>query len=60
MQEEDINLLTVNNLKYLIAVFNEALRIYPPIPSGLPRIVPKGGEFVDGYYIPEKVRSPGP
>ena len=56
-REEDINLLVVNNLKYLIAVFNEALRLYPPIPSGLPRIVPTGGEFVDGYYIPEKVCS---
>ena len=27
----------------------------PPVPSGLPRITPKGGVYMDGYYIPENV-----
>lgn len=57
-QEADINLLAVNYQEYLIAVLNEALRMYPPIPTGLPRIVPQGGEFIDGYYISEKVYFP--
>jgi hypothetical protein len=54
-REEDITLANVGNLKYLIAVFNEGLRMYPPAPSGFPRKVPKGGEFIDGYWIPENV-----
>jgi cytochrome P450 len=35
------------------AVCLEALRIYPSLPLGLPRVVPEGGETVDGHYIPE-------
>ena len=27
----------------------------PPVPIGLPRITPAGGETIDGYYLPEKV-----
>ncbi|PIG81887.1 hypothetical protein AARAC_003711 [Aspergillus arachidicola] len=41
------------SLKYLEAVVNEGLRIYPPIPVSLPRIVPKGGDTVDGHFLPE-------
>jgi cytochrome P450 len=33
---------------YLTAVINEALRIYPPVPFG----IPKGGDTVDGFFIP--------
>lgn len=46
--EDDITILNANKLEYLLATLNEALRMYAPIPSGLPRIVPKGGEHVDG------------
>jgi len=28
------------------------LRIYPPIPFGMPRIVPKDGDTVDGMFVP--------
>ncbi|CAH0024953.1 unnamed protein product [Clonostachys rhizophaga] len=52
--EEEINLARVNKLSYLIAVFNEAMRVYPPVPMGLARLVPTGGEIIDGYYLPEK------
>lgn len=38
-------------LPYLKAVIEEGLRIYPPIPAGLPRISP--GETVDGHYVPK-------
>ena len=55
-KEEDINLSSVGNLSYLIAVFSEALRMYPPVPTGLPRKVPAGGKSLSGYYFPENVR----
>ena len=28
----------------------------PPVPCGLQRVAPKGGAFLTGHYIPEKVR----
>lgn len=42
-------------LKYLSAVIEESLRMYPPFVTNLTRIVPKGGAQVDGQYIPEGV-----
>ncbi|OLN97156.1 Isotrichodermin C-15 hydroxylase 7 [Colletotrichum chlorophyti] len=49
----DINATSAASLKYLHAVCQEALRMFPPLPLGLPREVPKGGETVDGFYVPE-------
>jgi cytochrome P450 len=53
--EEDININSVNRLNYMLACLDEALRIYPPVPIGLPRTVPRGGATITGYYIPEGV-----
>ncbi|KFY03256.1 hypothetical protein O988_01599 [Pseudogymnoascus sp. VKM F-3808] len=52
-KEEDICAVSTGSLKYLHAVCLEALRIFPPLPLGLPRVVPQGGAIVDGYPIPE-------
>ncbi|KAH7260383.1 cytochrome P450, partial [Fusarium solani] len=52
--EDDITLERVNQLSYLLAVLNEGLRIYPPVPTGLPRLVPPGGERMERFWIPEK------
>ncbi|KAF5009700.1 hypothetical protein FDECE_4109 [Fusarium decemcellulare] len=41
------------DLKYLSAVIEEGLRIFPPAPFGLPRISP--GATIDGHYIPPGV-----
>lgn len=49
----DITLAEVNNAPYLIAVLAEALRFFPPVPTGFERRVGKGGEFISGHYIPE-------
>lgn len=52
---EEINGQSTSSLKYLHAVCLEALRIFPPLALGLPRVVPAGGEMVDGHFVPEKV-----
>ncbi|USW47667.1 Putative cytochrome P450 [Septoria linicola] len=49
---DDITLESIQNLKYLRAVLQEGLRMYPPVPSLLPRRVPKGGAMVDGEFVP--------
>ncbi|KAI3585678.1 cytochrome P450, partial [Fusarium oxysporum f. sp. albedinis] len=41
------------DLKYLSAVIEEGLRIFPPAPFGLPRVSP--GAIIDGHYIPSGV-----
>ncbi|KIX99053.1 uncharacterized protein Z520_05514 [Fonsecaea multimorphosa CBS 102226] len=41
----------IAQLPYLKAVFEEALRDRPPIPQGLPRIVPEGGAIISGHFV---------
>ena len=50
-QYEDITAQATEPLPYLKAVIEEGLRLYPPVPIGLPRVSP--GETVDGYFIPK-------
>ncbi|OTA99546.1 hypothetical protein M426DRAFT_16305 [Hypoxylon sp. CI-4A] len=40
-------------LDYLRAVTLEGMRVFPPVPFALPRDVPKGGDTVDGHFVPE-------
>lgn len=42
-------------LPYLNAVLEETMRLFPPSPVGPPRVSPRGGEFVDGTFVPEGV-----
>jgi cytochrome P450 len=42
-------------LKFLNAICQEGMRIYPPLSFALPRIVPKGGDIVDGHWLPAGV-----
>ncbi|KAK4547942.1 hypothetical protein LTR36_010661 [Oleoguttula mirabilis] len=49
----EITLEAVNNAPYLIAVLQEGLRYFPPVPTGFERRVGKGGEVVSGYFMPE-------
>ncbi|GME30024.1 hypothetical protein LQ345_000377 [Neofusicoccum parvum] len=49
---EDIDGSSTAQLRYLHAVCLEALRIFPPLALGLPRVVPAGGDTVDGHWLP--------
>src|SRR6187402_3700333 len=46
--EAEITAVSVNSLEYELAVLNEALRIYPPVPGNLTRIVPPEGCMIAG------------
>lgn len=50
--EDQIVMSSVHRLTYLNAVLQECLRIYPPVAVTLPRVVPVGGEVIDGGYVP--------
>ncbi|KAI1075503.1 cytochrome P450 [Whalleya microplaca] len=50
--EEEITLISVNKLNYMLACLNEALREYPPVPGNLPRVTPKGGASIAGKFVP--------
>lgn len=53
--QEEINLISVNMLPYMLACLDEAMRMYPPIANGLPRVCPEAGAEVLGEYIPANV-----
>jgi len=54
---EAITLEKLVGLEYLNACIEEALRIYPPVPTGLPRITPANGAEICGRYVPAGVRE---
>lgn len=56
-READITLVSLNRLEYMSACLQETMRLYPPVPNGLPRIVPDGGREVCGHFVPEGVSS---
>ncbi|KAI1403738.1 putative cytochrome P450 [Hypoxylon fuscum] len=49
---DEININSVNKLTYMLAILNESLRLYPPVTSGLVRVVPAGGEQIAGHFVP--------
>ncbi|KZL68279.1 trichothecene C-15 hydroxylase (cytochrome P450), partial [Colletotrichum tofieldiae] len=50
--EDDIDMVSVQKLVYLQAVINEALRMYPPVPTGIMRRVTDDGGVFLGQYVP--------
>jgi len=50
---DDLTLEKLAHQKYLMAVLQEGLRMYPPVPIALPRTVPAGGTILDGKFVPE-------
>lgn len=53
--EDEINFVSVGSLEYMLACLNEGLRMYPPAPVALPRLVPEGGAVISGYRVPAGV-----
>ena len=51
-EEKEITIEAIQGLPYLEAVLNEGLRMCNPIPGGLPRVVPEGGDSYCGVYLP--------
>ena len=50
--DKEIDISTVSQLKFLDAVLEESLRMYPPVTQGTVRIVPQGGDTVLGQHLP--------
>lgn len=53
--DAEVTLEACNQLVYLQACLNEALRLYPPVPVGLPRIIDAPGDTIDGNFVPRGV-----
>ncbi|KAI9723822.1 MAG: RNA polymerase II mediator complex subunit [Chrysothrix sp. TS-e1954] len=56
--EDTMTIDTVNDahLPYLDAVINEGMRLCHPVPSGMPRMVPQGGDDYAGVHLPAGTR----
>lgn len=50
--EKEINSITVNSCKYLLAVIEEMFRFHPPSPAAHARYTPPGGMMLAGHFIP--------
>jgi hypothetical protein len=48
----------VKKIAFLNAVIEEGLRLSPPVPAILPRVVPLEGGFVCGHWLPGDVSRP--
>ncbi|KAF2640385.1 cytochrome P450 monooxygenase-like protein [Massarina eburnea CBS 473.64] len=51
-KQSEITTEEVAKMEYLVACLTEGLRMYPPVPTGFARVVPKGGDTISGYYLP--------
>jgi cytochrome P450 len=52
---EEINLINVNRLKYMLSVLDETMRIFPPVASALPRECKSSGDIINGQFVPAGV-----
>jgi averantin hydroxylase len=50
--DTEIDLFSTGQLKYTLAVLDESMRIYSPVPTQANRTVPAGGDTVLGQYLP--------
>ena len=57
--EAEITIEAIKSLPYLNAVISEGLRLCNPVPGGLPRVVPEGGDVYAGHFVPGNVSARG-
>ncbi|CAK7200233.1 hypothetical protein SEUCBS139899_002924 [Sporothrix eucalyptigena] len=51
--EDEIDLISVQKLKYLMAVIHESMRLYSPVPAGMPRRASETGFMTArGEFVP--------
>ncbi|KAF5511195.1 Trichothecene C-15 hydroxylase [Colletotrichum siamense] len=50
--EDEIDVNSVQNLPYMLAVLKEAMRVHPAVAISLPRSTPRSGAQVAGEHIP--------
>lgn len=50
--ETEISIARAGELRYLSAVIDESLRLYPPAPTSHPRLLPRQGATIAGQYVP--------
>lgn len=55
--DEDIGWSSLQRLPYTKACIDEGLRIFPPVPSIMPRVTPEGGNVILGQWVPAGVSS---
>ncbi|KAJ6035940.1 hypothetical protein N7540_000219 [Penicillium herquei] len=48
----DLAFEKLQDLPFLESAINETMRVHPAVPSGLPRLTPPEGIYIDGTYIP--------
>lgn len=56
--EDEITPLSARSpgkLPYMEAVLTESLRMHPPLPASLPRIIGSTGDLIDGRFVPPNV-----
>lgn len=56
-KKEELSLKKLASLPYLNCCISEGLRLHSPIAGAVPRVVPKGGDWVAGTFLPEGVNS---
>ncbi|KAL7946971.1 cytochrome P450 [Trichoderma barbatum] len=50
--EEEMDLLSVSRLPYMLAVLNEAMRLHPAVPAPAPRTINEMGDTIAGRFVP--------
>ncbi|KAG8167371.1 hypothetical protein KVR01_003060 [Diaporthe batatas] len=52
-KDQEINVNSVQNLPYMLAVLKESMRVHPPVAISIPRVTPPGGARIAGTHVAE-------
>lgn len=53
--EDEIDLVSVGRLNYMLAVLDEAMRLHSPVPGTTPRTINEKGDVIAGHWVPPGV-----